>query len=170
MEKIKVRIIFKEYLKLLFGLTYRKPIMIVILFVDLIMITWITLFVLRLNGIPGVTYFQFTTVALITFIQPAVIYNTIRKNYQSAAHLKEKLEMEFTRNLLKIQGESFYTELMWVKTFRVRELKKWFLIYQNNLSAIIIPKKAFTKHQQSEFRDFLKNIPELELHLLNKNK
>jgi len=47
----------------------------------------------------------------------------------------------------------------------VVELKKWFLVYQNNLSAIIIPKKSFLPNQVEEFKQLLTSIPGLSLSL-----
>jgi len=151
----------------LLKLTYRKPIMIVILCIDFLMLMWIVLWHLRMPDIPKIAFYQYTTVVLITFVQPAVIISSIRKNYQSSAHLKEKVEMEFTKEFLKIRGESFYTELTWTKSFKVKELNEWFLIYQNNFSAIMIPKKVFHKDSEEKFKHFIKSIPGLKLELLS---
>ena len=166
MEKLKIKISLREYVKLLSGLTYRKPVMIVILSIDLLMMTWIILWHLNVQNIPKITFYQYTTVILITIVQPIVILSSIRRNYQSSAHLKEKIEIEFTKEFLKITGESFYTELTWTKTFKVKELKEWFLIYQNNFSAVMIPKKVFDKDGEEKFKNLIKSIPGLKLELL----
>src|SRR5207253_7183381 len=131
---IKTRITFKQYLKLLFTLTYRRPIMILVVIVGLFSLTWI------LNGqfnfllLPSPTFYQYITLILVAVIQPLVIYTTIRKNYHSSNHLKEPLEIEFTGSQVKIKGKSFYTELDWEKTFKIVELKNWFVIYESNLT------------------------------------
>ena len=76
--------------------------------------------------------------------------------------MREKLEIELTQNEIRITGESFYTKIAWVKIFKIQELKNWFLIYQNNLSAIILHKKDFHGNQEERFRKILstvKNVP-----------
>jgi hypothetical protein len=164
MLRIKTKITLKEYLKLLLKLTYRKPVMLLIITVDVLVISWIILSELRIDGIPHVTIFQYITAILITIVQPFVICNTIIKNYRSSAHLQETIIVEFTKEIIKINGDSFYTELLWSKTYKVKELNSWFLIYQNNLSAILLSKNSFND-SGVEFRKLLKEIPGLNLHL-----
>jgi hypothetical protein len=168
MIRINTSITLKEYLKLLLKLTYRKPVMILILTVDVIVITWIILSALKFRGVPKVTFFQYSTAMLITIVQPFVICSTIIKNYRSSSHLHESSIIEITNELVKIKGDSFYTELSWLKTYKVEELNKWFLIYQNNLSAILICKDSF-RNEDIDFKEFLRNIPGLNLHLKKGN-
>jgi hypothetical protein len=156
--KIKTKISFKEYRNLLFGLAYKKPVMKLVLSVDLAMILWILGYYLHFLPVPRPMIYQYITFVLITIVQPCMIYLTIKRNYDSSNHLREQLETEFTENGIKMQGESFYTEIKWEKIFRIEEEAKWFLIYQNNLSAILVPKRDFNKSQESEFRHLLKGI------------
>ncbi len=166
---VTVTVSFKEYLKLLYAITYRKPIMIIILCVDFIMWLWIVSFYTHLLPLPEPVYYQYATIVLITIVQPLVIYYTIRRNYYSSNHLREKLKIEFTEKEIKIQGESFYMELMWTKTYKTIELKHWYLIYQNNLSAVIIPKKSFKSRQEKLFKELLLSIKGLHKRLLNED-
>jgi len=165
---IKTRISFKEYVKLLFRLTYKKPMMKVILCVALAMLTWIAGYYLHFLPLPQPTFYQYTTLFLITVAQPLVIYSTIWKNYHSGSHYKEPLEIEFLPKEIKMTGESFYTVLQWEKIYKVVELQDWFLIYQNSLSAIIIPKKSFPPGKIESFKQLLRSIPDLNLHLTKK--
>jgi hypothetical protein len=76
--------------------------------------------------------------------------------------LRETLEMELTQKEIKITGESFYMEILWDRMFKIVEEPNWFLIYQNNLSAIIIPKKDMQNGEINSFRKMLrgiKNVP-----------
>src|SRR5689334_1668527 len=90
---IKTRISFKEYCKLLFGLTYKRPMMKVIVCVALAMIVWIVTYYLHLLPLPKPRIYQYITLAIISLIQPLVIYSTIRRNYYSSNHLKEPMEI-----------------------------------------------------------------------------
>jgi hypothetical protein len=162
---VKTQITFKEYLKLLYGLTYRKPIMLLILFVDFVMLVWICGYYFNLLPLPKPTIYQFITLILISVVQPLVIFNTIRRNYQSSNHLRELLEIELTEREIKIHGESFFTEIKWNKIFKIVEHKNWFLIYQNNLSAIVIPKNDFHSGELDAFLKILKGIKSVPVHL-----
>src|SRR6185295_14315595 len=105
--KIKTEISFKEYRKLLFSLTYRKPIMKVILCVAFVMLVWILGYYLHFLPVPKPQIYQYTTLILITVVQPITIYWTIKRNYDSSNHLREHLEIELTQSEIKVQGESF---------------------------------------------------------------
>ena len=158
---IVTKISFKEYVTLLYRLTYKKPVMKLLLFVALAMLVWIAGYYSNTLPVPKPGYYQYTTLFLITIVQPTVIYNTIRKNYQSSSHLKEQLKIDFTTTEIKIHGDSFYTVLDWAKIYKVQELKDWVLIYQNSLSAIIIPKRSLTGKIR-EFKHLLQSIPGLK--------
>ena len=165
MIKIKTKLSFKAYVRLLYGLIYKKPIMIVIVCVGFAMLVWILGYRFDLLPLPKPTIYQYITLGLITIVQPLVIYSTIWNNYYSANHLREALEIEFTPLEIKIHGESFYTELTWEKTFKVEELNNWFLIYQNNLSAVIVQKKFFSESQLKDFKKLLRGVRDIPVHL-----
>ncbi len=164
---IKTKISFKEYRNLLFGLAYRKPMMRVILAVAAAMITWILGYYLNFLPVPKPEIYQYITLTLITVVQPTVIYWTIKRNYDSSNHLREPLEIELTPRDIKMKGESFQTKIAWEKIFKIDEQTNWFLIYLNNLSAIIIPKKDFHGTQEEEFRRILATIQDVPIHLKN---
>jgi hypothetical protein len=166
--KIKTQISFREYRKLLFSLTYRKPIMKVILCFAFVMLVWILGYYLHFLPVPKPQIYQYITLSLITVVQPITIYWTIKRNYDSSNHLREQLEIELSQTEIKVQGESFYTEIKWEKIFKIDEEPNWFLMYQNNLSAIIIPRKEFSSTQLAEFKTILSAIPNVPIHLKKK--
>jgi hypothetical protein len=163
--KVKTRVSFKEYRKLLFMLTYRKPVMKIILCVALAMLIWILGYYLHFLPVPKPQIYQYITLGLITIVQPITIYLTIRRNYNSSNHLREPLVTELTKTELKVQGESFYLEIKWEKLFRIDEERNWFLLYQNNLSAIIIPKKDLNSVQVKEFKTIISAVPTVPVSL-----
>jgi hypothetical protein len=162
---IKTRISFREYRKLLFRLTYKKPIMKVVVAVGVAMLIWILGYYLKLLPVPKPEIYQFITLMLISVVQPIAIYLTIKRNYDSSNHLGEPLEINATETGINIRGESFYTELAWDKIFKVEEESGYFLIYQNNLSAILISKKELDPAARQEFCRILKAIPGIPIHL-----
>src|SRR5436190_13973760 len=164
---IKTKVSFKEYLLLLYRLTYKKPVMKLLLVVAVSMLVWIAGYYTNILPVRKPTIYQYTTFFLITIVQPAVIFTTIRQNYRSSSHLKEELKIEFTMTEIKIHGDSFYTVLDWGKIYKVQELKDWMLIYQNSLSAIIIPKRSLTGKLR-EFKHLLHSVPGLKLEVNKK--
>ncbi|MEP7263904.1 MAG: YcxB family protein [Bacteroidota bacterium] len=162
---ITSEISLREYIKLLLKLTYKKPVMWLLIFVACVMLAWIISYYNNLLPVPEPTYYQFVTLGLITVVQPLVIFFMIKKNYNSSNHLKERLLIGFGDQEIKITGDSFYMELNWSKIYKVVELKKWFLIYQNNLSAILVPVKSFDEEQLSSFKKMLLSIPGLSVRL-----
>jgi hypothetical protein len=49
-------------------------------------------------------------------------------------------------------------EILWTKIYKLAEKKNWFLIYQNNLSAILIPKKDLSTHQIKQIQEILGSV------------
>ncbi len=137
--------------------------MIVILCVALVMLLWILGYYLHFLPVPKPAYYQYMTLVLIILVQPLVIYRTIKRNYESNNLLKETLEIEFTKKEIILKGESFYTELTWGKIYKVVELKGWFMIYQNSLSAILISRGSFKTKQIDEFKQILQSNSGLNL-------
>ena len=75
--------------------------------------------------------------------------------------------MDLDKNEIKITGESFYLELIWDKVYKIVEHSKCFLIYQNNLSAIIILKKDLNLSEEKEIKDIFRSFTNLPVKLKN---
>jgi len=163
--KIKTKISFKEYQKLLFYLAYKRTILRVILGVALALIIWILGYNFHFLPVPKPQIYQYITLVLILVAQPMVIYLTIRRSYKSSNNLREKLEIEFMHSQIKINGESFYTEIEWKNIFKIDEEANWILFYVNSLSAIIVPKKAFHGTQLEELKKIILTIPKVPVNL-----
>lgn len=155
---IKTKVSFKEYIKLLYSLAYERAMMKLLVGVAMIILLWIIFYHLNIFSLPKPIIYQYITLFLITIVQPIIIYTTIRRNYYSSNHLREALEMEISEEEIKINGESYYMEVKWDKMFKIVEKPNWFLMYQNNLSAIIIPKKDMSESNIIDFRKILKNL------------
>ncbi|MBW7676381.1 YcxB family protein [Chryseobacterium chendengshani] len=156
--KLKVKVTIRQYLKILFSLAYSKPIMIFLVCFALLLVLWIAVYYSHLLNIPEPVIYQYITLLLIIVIQPTVIFTTIVRNYYSSNHLRETLDMDLTHDKIKIKGESFYMEILWSKIYKVVEKKNWFLIYQNNLSAILIPKKELSTEQIRQIQEILGSV------------
>ena len=164
---IKTQVTFKQYAKLLFGLTYHRPVMKLLLGVAALLALWITFYYLNLFDLPMPIIYQYITLGLILLVQPIVIFTTIYTVYHSSNQICEPLEMEFLPVAIKIHGNSFYMEVKWEKMFKIIEKPSWFLIYQNSLSAIIIAKKDLGNEEILELRKILHAIENVPIQLMD---
>lgn len=157
--KIETQLSFKEYLRLMFVLTYKNPILVFLSCIGVIMFIG-ALFYFMGFKVPfdNPPYFQLIFGFSIVALLPFSIYRSAKKNFTSSGRLQEKIVYEFMDDYIRITGESFNSELTWEKTYKVTELKNWILIYQNRLVANIIPKKSFANNL-SEFKEEVKNKP-----------
>ena len=156
--KLKAKVTIRQYLKILFSLAYSKPVMIFLVCLAFLIVLWIALYQSDILNLPEPVIYQYITLLLIAVIQPTVIFTTIVRNYYSSNHLRETLDIELTQDKIKIRGESFYMEILWSKIYKVVEKKNWFLIYQNNLSAILIPKKELSPAQIKQIQEILGSV------------
>ncbi|TXF74939.1 YcxB family protein [Chryseobacterium sp.] len=163
--RLKAKVTFKQYLRLLYSLAYEKPVLRLLVAFAFLLLIWIILSWLDLFNLPEPLIYQYITLILILVVQPFMIFYTIYRNYQSSNHLRETLDMRLTDTRIKIRGESFYMEILWPRIFKIVERKRWFLIYQNNLSAIIIPKRGLDESEINEVREILKGVEGVPLQL-----
>ncbi len=166
--KVTTRIREKEYVKLLVGRAYHKPLLRLIVGVGVAMAFWIIGYHMGLSFLPKPQYFQYTTLVLIMIAQPVGIVLTTRKTYRTSGHLQEQVEMEFTPEQIRLRGESYYTELTWANVHKVVELPNWFMIHHNSLTAILLPKRSLQTGQEEEFERLLRSIPGLELDMIQR--
>ena len=162
---INTKVSFKQYAKLLFALAYKKPLMKILVCVAGLLLGWIVCYHLNLLELPKPLIYQYLTLILISIVQPAFIFFMIWRNYQSSNYLREPLQMELTQEEIAITGESFYMEIYWKKMYKIVEEAHWFVIYQNNLSAIIIPKKGLHGNEMEDLKKILAGISEVPVSL-----
>ncbi|WP_430813853.1 YcxB family protein [Carboxylicivirga sp. RSCT41] len=139
---IKTHIDFKEYVKLMYILTYRKG---AFIFTGLLGVFLFTISMLYFTGsleTDTPPAMAITMSIIFLFLLPFSVYFGAKKNYYSHGRLQEEISYEITEDLIAIKGETFTTEMSWDKTYRVLELKNWLLIYENKMMANIIPKRS----------------------------
>ena len=163
---IKTKIRFKEYVKLLYSLAYERTMLRLLVLVALLLLLWILFYNFDVFNLPKPIIYQYITLSLIAVAQPAIIFITIWRNYYSSNQLRETLEIELANEMIKINGESYYMEIEWEKLFKIVEKPNWFLMYQNNLSAIIIPKKDMDENDIVNFRRLLSGLKVVPVELL----
>jgi hypothetical protein len=159
--KISVKLTQREYIKLMFFVTYKKPVILIMNLIGILSITYFT--VDLVNGGNGLINIFFWLIMLIGL--PLSVYLQAVKNYKSSPIIKEVIQYEILSEKIKITSNSFNSEFQWGKIYKVEESKDWFLIYHNNLTANILPKYTFANTDIEAFKTILKQVPELKLRL-----
>jgi len=77
------------------------------------------------------------------------------KNYR----LNEDIKFIFNNNFFQEKGQTFDIKHYWNKLLKIKERKKYFLIYQTKRRANIIPKQSFNKEQLNDFRNLINALP-----------
>jgi len=153
---IETKFDFKSYLRLMYNLTYRKPLMMYLTVSGLMMFIISFLYFLGSNSLfVEPPYFSFVFGLFIIAFLPFSIYRSAKRNFSSHGRLQEKIIYEFTDEKIRIIGETFNSEMDWEKTYKVLELKNWILIYQNRQIANILPKDSFGENLLG-FKDLVK--------------
>ncbi len=154
--KIETKIELKDYIKLMFILTYRKGSIIFSsmmgVFLAIITVASLTGGMIRSDGFP-VMPLVLSIVMLILI--PASVYYSATKNYKTHSRLQETITYEIDNEIIQSTGESFNSEMDWSKMHKVLELNDWFLLYQNKMVANLIPKQAIGE-QLYELREIIK--------------
>jgi len=155
--KIETRLEFKSYLKLMYTLTYRKPIFIFII-IYLLVVVLLNIFIFSdINFLLGDTYYIPLFIAFYFIVLlPISIYFNSRKIYSTNGLLKEKIIYEFTDEKISHTGETFYTEMDWTKIYKIVEMKQWILIYQSKVHVNIISIESFGDNLM-EFRNLVRS-------------
>ena len=163
---ITTKITFKEYFKFLCISSYSKwttILVTVIGFLQLIFQSYL-LFQYGTSVNNSWPWAIFGSILLI-INTPISVYLGSKKYFYSNARLQENIEYEFTAEELKIKGGTFNSNMDWSKTNRIEEKKDWFLIFQSQQTANMIPKKDLTEAQIVELRNFFKGLENVKMKL-----
>lgn len=158
--KITTHISRKDYLKLSFALALRW-----VLYFDVALV--VAAVVIHFFG-SGASNSIFSSGPLILgftiymlLMVPLVLYRQAARRYSTDTRMQETIVYELDGNTLNTVGESYSIKKDISKSYKIRELKDWFLIYSNNSIATQIPKKDMTVTEISDLRELLRqvNIP-----------
>jgi hypothetical protein len=154
--KIEIKLVRKAYMKLLFFVFYKKPMMIFLSLIGVLMFFGSILYFIGIKiPVDHPPYFQLVFGFFILFLVPYVIYNTAKKSFSTHGRLKEKFIYEFNEDRYSITGETFRTETVWTINHKIVETKNWVLIYHNKLMINALPKSSFGDNIIS-FKDLIR--------------
>jgi hypothetical protein len=148
MDKIsvKTKLTLKDYRALLFSLTYRKPMVIFLSLIGILMfVTSILYFLGIFKSFSSPPYFQFVLGLFVIFILPLSIHFQAKRNLISNKRLSEVITYEFTDDQVGMIGESFTSSYNWEKINKLQVTKKWVLIFQSKAIANVIKRDCFNE-------------------------
>lgn len=90
----------------------------------------------------------------IVVVLPIMTYIGARRLYSSQPQINERISYTFGENGITIVGESFRSEIKWNMVYKIVEWENWVLLYQNSLTANVIPKECFGD-QMPQFRELV---------------
>jgi hypothetical protein len=137
---IKTHITLSEYRKVVFLLTYTNP---VIIFVYILGISFLGFYVS--NG--SSSWWMLFIVIFLCYLPIAVI-RSAKRAYDTAKILHEPITYTFTPDSIISTGHSFNSTMRWQTLHKVKETKRWFLLYCNTQSLMIIPKESFPSEEE----------------------
>ena len=156
--KIITQLEFNKYVKLMYFLSYRKPVNIIISLVGILMIAVSVAYYFGFDKyIKEKPTLQLLFGVYVLVFFPGFLYYQARRSFNTKSRLWERVTYEFTDEKIDIFGESFSSEIPWDKVYRVEELKNWILLYQTKLQANLIPKESFVDDQLEEFRKMIRS-------------
>jgi hypothetical protein len=154
MENIKIStsLNIKDYRSLLFQLTYKKPMIIILTLIGLLSVVTSVLYFFGLFGsFSSPPYFQlFLGICIVLFL-PFSVYRQANRSFNGNRRLSESITYEFSQEQVSLTGESFSSTYTWDKIPKIEINKKWVLIYQNKTTANIIMRKNFREPELMQF-------------------
>lgn len=150
-----------SYIKLMYLLTYRKPVMIFCTIAGAGMLILSLLYFAGLYMVDSEPpYIQLLAGLFMAVYMPILVYRNSIKTFRANKRLQEKINYQFDLQKFSIQGDSFNSEMYWAKTHNILELKHWILIYQDQAVANLVPMKSFTHDQRISFKKLIQEVSE----------
>lgn len=132
----------KDYQGLTLFLTYRRPAVIAISLMGIFLLfSSLLLFILSDEKINSIIL-QLTLGCTFVILYPLYIIYSARRNYKTHGKIQERIVYEFTNEKIRMVGESFKSEMNWMKVYKVHEVNDWIIIYQSKSMANFLPKSS----------------------------
>lgn len=149
--QIQTKIELSDYRKLIFFQTYTNP---MLMFIHVIGLGSLTFYFVE-NG----AHWFFCGIQILILFLPFSVYRASQSNYKTSKMLHEPVTYEFTHETIRATGDSFNTTMQWQSLHKVKELKRWFLLYSNKQVAMLIPKSSFNSpDDMTVFRPMMHSV------------
>lgn len=159
MEDIKIesKISLKDYTRLLYLLTYRKPVIIMISLLGLLLVVFSVLYFLgEFSAFDKPPYLALLTGLFVLIIFPLSISLSAKRNFRSEPFLREKILYTFCPDQITIRGDTFSQIIAWDRIYRFRRLGKWFLFYRDKYRLNFMFRNSLSQEQRDRFVKLIK--------------
>ena len=167
--QIQSQININEFVNFQLAANYKKPLFIIS---SIFGIYFLIISILNLNDYQN--YFNLShTVSLLLGLYiigffPIMIIFKSRKLYNTNKSLQETIHYSFNEKSMKVLADTFNHEREYESIYKIKELRKWILIYQNNIVFSMIPKSSFSDEQLITFWELISKKSEIKIEKLKK--
>ena len=155
--QFKSQIEYKEYRDLIFGLSFKRPIFLIMS--GLILLNIINIFINKnISYIDKNLYFPIILGMSVVFIVPLIMYYQTRQIYKSSKLFHENIIYSLDNNSVRMNGETFDSELKWSHFYKIKETKNFFMLYQGKTIASLLGKKNMNDRDIVEFKLFIQSL------------
>jgi len=150
----------KDFIRLFFSLTLRKPAIVVSILLGLGLLVFVGLYYLHFFK-PGLIrnplFMLFIGLSSILYLLFG-IYRSAVKNYTSHERLNQKLTYLLTNDTISYTGEAFTNEFKWDSFFKIVRIgSDWIILYNTKTVANFLPISGLKKEEVDLLREFLKS-------------
>lgn len=83
---------------------------------------------------------------------------TTKKRILSNSKIFENITLTINKDSFTQEGQTFKIQNFWKDIYRLKETKKWFLIFQNQNSVIPIFKRDLSEEQNNDLKELLNSL------------
>ena len=140
----------KEYIAYVLQLTYRKWYIILITVFCILGLLFYLLDLLQVSD-----FYNETPVLMIAFaiyfllIIPLLMRNKAGKNYASNRRIQQTITYTFSEEGIAFKGDDFEGQYSWNNVIKIKQTKKYLLLYLSRNAAELIKKDILTPQQQA---------------------
>jgi hypothetical protein len=148
------QISYKDYKSLMLELSFKKP----VYFVLIGIIILLALSLLANDHITSNSYIIITVLIFGVIFIPIATIRQIKRMYQTNQIFHEQLKYSLDNNSIHIKGNTIDSTVLWTRFYKIKETKRFFMLYSGENIATLLEKKMFPEKAINEFREFIKSL------------
>ena len=150
------RIAYKDYRNLFLGLSFKKPIYIVLICV--LILFSLSYYVNGSSELENTHSYILTFVFLGVLISPIIVLWQTKRTYQTNKAFQEELNYKFTNDSIHIKGKTVESIQKWTSFYKMKETKRFFMFYQGEGIATLLDKRMFSDNELNNFKQFIRSL------------
>ena len=151
------KIEYNDYRNLILGLSFKKPIYLVVLGIMILFaLTFLDNRERMMNQINS-NYFIFIVIGVF-ILSPILTTIRIKKLYRINKIFQEQLNYRLNNDSIHIKGNTVDSTQKWTHFYKIKETKNFLMLYHSKLVATLLEKKMFTENELNEFKRFINSL------------